>query len=69
MREEPEIFMELLLGRLRGIGQAMAERLDREGAAAAVNYGRSADKAKAVVEAVAMTNQVLAIVRHHHVAA
>src|SRR3974390_2227451 len=47
----------IVTGASGGVGQAIAERLDREGAAAVVNYGSSADKAKAVVEAVAMTNQ------------
>ncbi len=42
----------IVTGASAGIGRAIAERLAQEGAAVVVNYGRSADKAKAVVAAI-----------------
>jgi 3-oxoacyl-[acyl-carrier protein] reductase len=39
----------IVTGASAGIGRAIAERLAQEGATVVVNYGRSADKAKAVV--------------------
>src|SRR5438067_5033027 len=39
----------VVTGASSGIGRAIAERLALEGAAVVVNYGKSADKAKAVV--------------------
>lgn len=39
----------IVTGASSGIGRAIAERLGQEGAIVVVNYGRSADKAKAVV--------------------
>jgi 3-oxoacyl-[acyl-carrier protein] reductase len=39
----------LVTGGSRGIGRAIAERLAQDGAMVIVNYGKSADKAKAVV--------------------
>jgi len=39
----------IVTGASNGIGRAIAERLAQEGATVVVNYGKSADKAKAVV--------------------
>jgi 3-oxoacyl-[acyl-carrier protein] reductase len=39
----------IVTGASAGIGRAIAERLTQEGATVVVNYGKSADKAKAVV--------------------
>jgi len=39
----------IVTGASNGIGRAIAERLAEEGATIVVNYGKSADKAKAVV--------------------
>jgi 3-oxoacyl-[acyl-carrier protein] reductase len=39
----------IVTGSSAGIGRAIAERLAQEGATVVVNYGKSADKAKAVV--------------------
>jgi 3-oxoacyl-[acyl-carrier protein] reductase len=39
----------IVTGASAGIGRAIAERLSQEGATVVVNYGKSADKAKAVV--------------------
>src|SRR5438046_9829101 len=39
----------IVTGASNGIGRAIAERLARDGATVVVNYGKSADKAKAVV--------------------
>jgi 3-oxoacyl-[acyl-carrier protein] reductase len=39
----------IVTGASSGIGRAIAERLAQEGASVVLNYGRSADKAKAVV--------------------
>ena len=39
----------IVTGASAGIGRAIAERLAQEGATVVVNYGKSADKAKAVV--------------------
>ena len=39
----------IVTGASNGIGRAIAERLAHDGATVVVNYGKSADKAKAVV--------------------
>ncbi len=39
----------IVTGASNGIGRAIAERLAQDGATVVVNYGKSADKAKAVV--------------------
>lgn len=39
----------IVTGASNGIGRAIAERLAQDGAMVIVNYGKSADKAKAVV--------------------
>src|SRR3989454_12015156 len=39
----------IVTGASAGIGRSIAERLARDGATVVVNYGKSADKAKAVV--------------------
>src|SRR2546422_6695621 len=39
----------IVTGASDGIGRAIAERLAQDGATVVVNYGKSADKAKAVV--------------------
>src|SRR5213594_697720 len=39
----------IVTGASSGIGRAIAERLAQDGATVVVNYGKSADKAKAVV--------------------
>jgi 3-oxoacyl-[acyl-carrier protein] reductase len=43
----------VVTGASNGIGRAIAERLGEEGATVVVNYGKSADKAKQVVAAIA----------------
>src|SRR3712207_5348508 len=42
----------LITGASQGIGEAIAKRSAREGAAVAVNYSKSRDKAQAVVDAI-----------------
>ena len=39
----------IVTGASNGIGRAIAERLAQDGAMVIVNYGKSADKAKAVI--------------------
>ncbi len=39
----------IVTGASNGIGRAVVERLAQDGATVVVNYGKSADKAKAVV--------------------
>jgi 3-oxoacyl-[acyl-carrier protein] reductase len=43
----------IVTGASNGIGRAIAERLAQDGATVVVNYGKSADKAKAVVAGIA----------------
>src|SRR2546428_10883838 len=44
----------IVTGASNGIGRAIAERLAQDGATVVVNYGKSADKAKAVVAGIVL---------------
>jgi len=46
----------IVTGASGGIGHAIAERLAQGGAAVLVNYGKSADKAKAVISEIESKN-------------